>query len=65
MLALLRCALLQAARDGREDVVQEWMVVDKSGVDARDTEGYTAFHYAAENHHLNVMRILVDNGAGL
>ena len=41
------------------------MEVDKSGMDDFDSEGYTAFNYAAENHHLNVMRTLVKNGAGL
>ena len=66
LAAFVCCVLmLQAAREGREDVVREWMVVDESGLDARDGEDYTAFHYAAQQHHLNViMRHLVDNGAG-
>ena len=45
-------------------MVQQWMEVDKSGLDAYDSDGCTPFHCAAENHHLNVMRTLVENGAG-
>ena len=56
--------LLQAARDGSEDVVRQWMAVDESVVDDRDSEGYTAFHYAAQHHNLNMMKLLVDYGAG-
>ena len=55
----------QAAKDGNEDMVQQWMEVDKSGLDAYDSDGCTPFHYAAMNYHLNVMRTLVKNGAGL
>ena len=56
--------MLQAARDGREDVVRQWMAVDKSAVDAYDSEGYTAFHYAAQHHNLSMMKLLVYYGAG-
>ncbi|KAJ8960744.1 hypothetical protein NQ318_020037 [Aromia moschata] len=34
-----------------------------SDVDARDSAGYTALHYAARNGHLDTCRFLVDRGA--
>lgn len=32
-------------------------------VDRKDSAGYTALHYAARNGHLDVCRILLENGA--
>ena len=56
--------LLQAARDGSEDVVRQLMDVNNSEVDAYDSEDYTAFHYAAQHHNLSMMKLLVYYGAG-
>ena len=58
------CVPLKAARAGRVDELQEWLGLDRSGVNSMDSDGYTPFHYAAECHHLDVLRTLVEFGAG-
>lgn len=57
--------LLQAARDGKEDVVLALLEEDPLPmVDECDEEGMAALHYAAMFNNFRIMELLVDNEAG-
>ena len=62
---------MQAARDGREDVVLLWLerLTGRSGhiekaLNECDEGGYTALHYAARFNRINIVQMLVNRGAG-
>ncbi|MCG6871918.1 MAG: ankyrin repeat domain-containing protein [Gammaproteobacteria bacterium] len=57
-----KTALMQAARDGNEEIVRRLL---RSGVDVnrQNTNGGTAIMYAALGDRLAITRILVDQGA--
>ena len=59
----------QAARDGKEDVVRHYLdrLADSEKqevINARDSEGYTALHYAAKFNRFQIMYRLVTHDAG-
>ncbi len=63
------CLSLQAARDGREDVVRHWLNRGpesgrKAAINKRDEHGFTALHYAARFNRVRVIQTLVQNDAG-
>lgn len=62
-----RAALIWAARDGRDDVVE---LLLKNGADADLRGGVlvygaTSLHWAAANGHESVVRLLLENGANV
>lgn len=62
-----RAALVWAARDGRDDIV-ELLLKSGADVDLRDgvlVYGATSLHWAASNGHESVVRLLMDNGADI
>ena len=68
-LARRRCAggeraLLIAAKAGREDLV-ELIAGFKADVNAGDTQGMTALHWASEAGHPAVVQVLVKVGANV
>ena len=64
-----RYSVLQAARDGREDVVRQHLARLPKGrkgkvLNGKDSEGYTAVHYAAKFNRFKILQLLVTSGAG-
>ena len=61
--------ILQAARDNREEIVQQWISLltgkDVSKLNKKDSFGYTPLHYAAKFNRYNVLVKLVEAGAGM
>lgn len=60
--------LLQAAREGREDIVRKHLAQlhtseGKSVLDACDASGFTPLHYAAKFNHFEILQLLVNAGA--
>ena len=60
---------MQAARDGREDVVRHYLdrLSDEETqqvINARDSDGYTALHYAAKFNRFQIMYRLIAHDAG-
>ena len=60
--------LPKAARDGKEDVVNQHLArlpryKKKKVLDARDADGFTAMHYAAKFNRFKILRLLVDSDA--
>ena len=53
---------LQAARNGNESLVNEW--IGKCDLNALDADGYAAMHYAAKFNRLKIIELLESNGAG-
>jgi ankyrin repeat protein len=63
-----KISLQQAARDGREDVVRYYLerLSDEEKqqvIDARDSEGYAALHYAAKFNRFQIMVRLITHEA--
>lgn len=62
-------SLSQAARDGREDIVRYYLErlseeEKEQVINARDSEGYTALHYAAKFNRFQIMVRLITHDAG-
>ena len=63
---------LQAARDGRAEIINYRMFkLGRSGTTRRfktlnklDDDGVSPLHYAVRYGHINVVKLLVENGAG-
>ena len=58
--------LLQAARDGRIDIVRshiEKIGRDKKKLNKKDQEFTTALHYAVRYNHMLIVKLLVESGA--
>ncbi len=54
-----------AVRSADTARVRELLAVDPALVHARDEEGATALHHAAERGHRDVVRLLLENGAAI
>ena len=55
---------LQAARDGKEFIVREWLDNTPQGmkgaiINVKDPHGYAALHYAARFNRFKIMQLLV------
>ena len=66
--ALLLTITLQAARDGREDIVRQHLkrlpkYRKEKVLNAKDSEGYTALHYAAKFNRFKILQLLITSGA--
>ena len=46
------------------DVVKQWLSSNPQSVNARDSDGMTALHYAAVECSIEVAKILLEAGAG-
>lgn len=57
-----KTGLIQAAEDGRNDLVVDFLERD-ADIHSQDAFGETALHYAAENGHLDVVKTLISYGA--
>lgn len=54
-----RTALIFAAADGNEEVVQ-WLITQKADVNRQSVSGWTALHDAANYGYLRIMKMLID-----
>lgn len=52
-----------AAQEGRLDDIKTMLEEDKSLLNKRDSNGWSAIHEAARGGHIEVVKYLVDNGA--
>lgn len=57
-------------RDGREEIVKTWLTSligrkKKHIIDAKDSYGFTAMHYAARFNRFKMMQLLLSNDAGM
>lgn len=57
-----KTGLIQAAEDGRNDLVVDFLERD-ADIHSQDVFGETALHYAAENGHLDVVKTLISYSA--
>ena len=58
--------LSQAARDGRENIVQQWMnLLPADSIDDQDSEGFSALHYATRFNKFKIIQLLIASGAGI
>ena len=61
--------ILQSARNGdarsTEILIRNMQGNVKKKINFRDEEGVTPLHYAARYNHLNVVKILIENGASM
>uniref|UniRef100_A0A1X7V1A3 Uncharacterized protein n=1 Tax=Amphimedon queenslandica TaxID=400682 RepID=A0A1X7V1A3_AMPQE len=60
--------LQQAVRDGREEVLRQWLgqLTEKKKrilINAYDSFGFTAMHYAARFNRFKMMQLLIANDA--
>jgi len=55
-------ALIKAAEEGKTEQLIK-ILKNKPDIDSRDDNGGTALFYATQNHHLDIVKILVYNGA--
>ena len=55
--------LLKAAELGKVEFVNELLNKNKDLIQTRDSDGYTALHRASYNGEVEVMEILISNGA--
>jgi ankyrin repeat protein len=55
--------LLQAAKQGLEDVVQQHLSLPSLELNAKDDDGYTAVHYAAKFNHIQILKLLLKANA--
>ena len=65
-LDVLLLIYLQAARDGRIDIVKghiERLGRDKKKLNKKDHENTTALHYAVRYNHMSIVKLLVESGA--
>ena len=60
----LSFTILQAAKQGLEDVVQQHLSLPSVELNAKDDDGYTAVHYAAKFNHIKVLKLLLKANAG-
>lgn len=45
--------------------MRQWVeLLPKESIDERDSEGFTALHYAARFNKFNIVQLLLDSGAG-
>jgi ankyrin repeat protein len=58
-----RTALRQACIDGLDVIVSTVLEMEMTGVNIPDERGYTALHYAADNNHRSIVKLLIKNGA--
>jgi ankyrin repeat protein len=64
-VALPRITLQQAVRDGKEDVLRAWLArlanssKKKQALNAKDSYGFTAMHYAARFNRFKIMSLLI------
>ncbi|WP_353271056.1 ankyrin repeat domain-containing protein [Wolbachia endosymbiont (group A) of Alloplasta piceator] len=56
--------LVSAAGVGRLSDVRE-LLEKGANIEARDSDGYTSLHRAAEGGHLEIIRFLIDKGANI
>ena len=57
---------MQAARDGRLDLVEKKLQLlgkNSSKISSHDKDGSTALHYAVRYNHINIVKKLVEWGA--
>ena len=58
--------LLQAARDNRLEVVDQWIkILPKSELNKKDGFGYAPLHYAAKFNRFKVLKNIILAGAGM
>ncbi len=62
--ALAGATLIAAAEQGKTETVIQ-ILKTKPDIDFRDDMGGTALFYATQNHHLDIVKILVYNGADM
>ena len=60
----LSFTILQAAKQGLEDVVQQHLSLPSLELNAKDDDGYTAVHYAAKFNHIQILKLLLKANAG-
>ena len=66
---------MQAARDGRVDVIKEWLQFYENSrkrgerkqnpIDVKDSEGLAALHYAARFNKFEILAYLLTENPGL
>ena len=57
--------LIQAARDGRLDIVKNKLAKPRRDVNMKDDENSTALHYAVRFNHLEIVKHLIKKGASM
>ena len=58
---------MQAARDGREDLLEHFLQLCLEGqinINALDEEGYGALHYAVKHHRVKIIKKLLEATCG-
>ncbi|WAR02807.1 ANR49-like protein [Mya arenaria] len=58
-----RKKILWAAENNELAIVRDLLETDPGLVSSRDSDGYTPLHRAAYNGHLDMIKLLLDNGA--
>lgn len=63
-------SLQQAARDGREDIVRQWVdqkhhrgKASRNIINGKDADGFTALHHAARFNRFKIMQLLITRDA--
>ena len=56
-------AWFNAARDGDMEVIRNTIIDHEIDVNIQDEDGYTALHFAAEEGHLDIVKLLIDRGS--
>ena len=55
--------LLDAAKKGEIKTIRTLLALEETKVNACDSEGMTALHFAANNGHIKIVKFLIANGA--
>src|SRR5512143_3812016 len=61
----MRAEFFAAVKSADTARVRELVAADPALVQARDEEGATALHHAAERGHRDIVRLLLENGAAI
>jgi uncharacterized protein len=59
-----RTPLMHASIDGRDQIVP-LLINANCSLNSKDKAGYTALHFAAQNFHLNIAKILLESGVSV
>ena len=54
-----------ACHDGDLDLVKDWLSLGKVNVEAKDSDGRSGIHFAARNGKVDIVKVLLQNGANV